>query len=49
MGWRLGVTLVVSGLVDMQWALGGEGLGKSAPAVTWIVGDVVAKQASSPL
>lgn len=49
MGWRLGVALAVSRLVDVQWALGGEGLGEGAPAVTLVVADVVAEQATGPL
>lgn len=49
MGWRLGVALAVSRLVDVQRALGREGLGEVAPAIALIVADVVAKQASSPL
>lgn len=48
-GRRLRVTLVVARLVDVQGALGGEGLREVAPAVTWVVADMVAKQASSPL
>lgn len=49
MGWRLGVPVVVAGLVDVQRSLGGEGLGEPAPAVTLVVADVVSKQASSSL
>lgn len=48
-GWRLGVALAVSRLVDVQWALGGEGLGEGAPAVALVVADVVAEQATGPL
>lgn len=44
MGWRFGVTLAVPRLVDVQRALGGEGLGEGAPAVALVVADdVVAK------
>lgn len=50
MGWRFGVTLAVPRLVDVQRALGGEGLGEGAPAVALVVADdVVAKQATGPL
>lgn len=48
-GGRFGVALGVTSLVDMQRALGGEGLGKGAPAVTLVVADMVAEQATSPL
>lgn len=48
-GWRLSVALAVTRLVDVQRALGGEGLGVGAPAVALVVADVVTEQATSPL
>lgn len=48
-GGRFSVALVVTRLVDVQRALGGEGLGEGAPAVALVVVDVVDEQASGPL
>lgn len=49
MRWRLGVSLVVAGLIDVQRSLGGECLGECTPAITLVVADMVSKQASSSL
>lgn len=49
MGRGLGVAWAVGGLVDVQRALSGEGLGEGAPAVALVVADVVAEQATGPL
>lgn len=49
MGRRLGGALAVACLADVQRALGGKGLGEGAPAVTLVVADMVAEQATGPL
>lgn len=49
MGRGLSVAWAVGGLVDVQRALSGEGLGEGAPAVALVVADVVAEQATGPL
>lgn len=49
MGRGLGVAWAVGGLVDVQRALSGEGLGEGAPTVALVVADMVAEQATSPL
>lgn len=48
-GRRLGGALAVACLADVQRALGGKGLGEGAPAVTLVVADMVAEQATGPL
>lgn len=49
MRWRLGISVVVARLIDVQRSLGGECLGEPAPAVTLVIAHMVSKQASSSL
>lgn len=49
MGRGLSVPLAVACLAYVQGALGGEGLGEGAPAITGVVAHVVAEQAPGPL
>lgn len=49
MRWRLGISLVVARLIDVQRSLGGECLRERTPAITLVIADMVSKQASSSL
>ena len=49
MRWRLGISLVVARLIDVQRSLGGECLRERTPAITLVIADMVSKQASGSL